>query len=144
MKLNRITALLALSSLTAWVNAASYEVVELPTEAVSNDQFASSIDDTGLMLTTVSQPFNPPIDLTLIDLEAAGLTDLDAAQQGNFNTTDLTIITNAILTLTAANNNFSQKLSSQIGFQTDGTDFEYVFGFDGASPCRGQQGIFTH
>lgn len=131
MKFNRITSVLMLSTLPAFANAASYTIVELPTNELSINQFANNIDDTDLVLTIVSQPFNSPIDLTQLDLDAfTNLTDPDAAAQGNFNATDLFILDSFVRSQTSVNNPFGQKLANFVGYQTNGTDFSYVNGFD--------------
>lgn len=133
MKLNRITSLLMLSSMSFLANSASYEVVVLPTKDLSANQFGTAIDETGLMLTTLNQPYNPPIDLTLIDLSVLALTDPDEAALGNFNDFDYNLIASFIYTLTNNRSVFGQKLSSQIGYQTNETDFSYIDAFDEVS-----------
>ena len=130
MKVNRLTAMLMLSGCAFYANANSYEIEELPTAQLSYNQFAASIDDTGLMLTLLDQPFNPPIDLSLIDLDNLPLTDPEAAAQGNFNATDLAIIASQIVQSTSNLSPLGQKLASLVAYQTDGTDFSYVYGFD--------------
>ncbi len=123
-----------LSCLSAGAQAASYEVVELPTQDLSINQFSESIDNTGLMLVTASRPFNPPIDFSLIDLSLFNLSDPDAAQQGNLNTNDYTILTNYIysesLRTGPTTNMFDQKLATDIAFSSDVTEANYVSGFD--------------
>jgi hypothetical protein len=111
-------------------NAASYEVVELPTRDLSVNQFGTVIDETGLMLTTLNQPYNPPVDLSLLDLSVFPLTDPDGAAQGNFNDADYNLIGSFLYTQTANRSVFGQKLAAQIGYQTDGTEYSYVNGFD--------------
>ena len=111
-------------------NAASYTVVELPTNNLSINQFANSIDNTGLMLTTVNIPFNPPIDLSLIDLSQFSLTDPDAAAQGNFNAADLALVVTVIKQSLSDNSILVQQIANNIGYKTDGTDLSYVNGFD--------------
>jgi hypothetical protein len=130
MKLNRITALLMLSSLPLLANAASYTVVELPTKDLSINQFGSAIDDTGLVVATVSQAFNPPIDLSLIELSNFTLNDPDGAAVGDFDVDDYNTLGAYIYTQSDANSFFGQKLASQIAFKTDGTETEYINGLD--------------
>lgn len=126
-----------LSCLSAGAQAASYEVVELPTQELSTNQFSESIDNTGLMLVTASRPFNPPIDLSLIDLSLFNLTDPDAAAQGNFNITDYTILTNYIYSESLLNGSVTnvndQKLATNIAFSSDTVEANYVSGFDAFS-----------
>lgn len=130
MKLNRITALLMLSTLPLLADAASYTIVELPTKDLSVNQFGSVIDETGLMLVTLNQPYNPTINLDLLDVSLLPLTDPDAAAIGNFNEFDYNLIVRAIYTNSASNSAFGQKLALQVGYQTDGTDASYINGFD--------------
>ena len=135
MKLNRITAsllptLLALSAVPMLAKAQSYEVVELPTSDLSTNQYASSIDETGLILNIVEERFNQPIDLSLINLDSLTLSDADAAAQGNFNGTDLSTITAALYTSTQSNSVFNQKLAQYVAVKTDGVSTEYINGFD--------------
>ncbi len=119
-----------LSVLPIVSQAASYEVIELPSNQLSRNQFSGSIDNTGLILTIINNPYNAPIDISLLDLEAFNLTDLDSALEGNFNATDLAIVSSFIRGNTQSDLPFGQKLASNIAYQTDGTDFSYVYGFD--------------
>jgi len=130
MKLNRITALLMLSSVSMMANAASYRVVELPTQNLSNNQFASSIDNTGLILNIVRQPFNLPVDLSLINLDQFNLSDPEAAAQGNFNTNDLSIIISYLYDQTSVANPLTQKLARNLSYSVLGNDVNYISGFD--------------
>ncbi|MFT7089071.1 MAG: hypothetical protein ACJAU4_000870 [Glaciecola sp.] len=133
MKLNRITTLLMLSSLPLLANSASYTVVELPSTALSLNQFGSSIDETGLVLTTLSNPFNPPIDLSLLDLSLFTLNDPEGAAEGNFEDADYQLIASFIYAQSQNNSLFGQKLSLQLGYKTDGTSAEYISGLDQGS-----------
>jgi hypothetical protein len=130
MKLNRITTLLMLSTLPLLTNAASYTVVELPTSTLSLNQFGSAIDETGLVVTTLNVPFNPPIDLSLIDLSQFTLNDPDGAAAGNFEDEDYQLLARFIFAQTQANSLFGQKVASQIAYTTDGTSVEYINGLD--------------
>lgn len=135
MKFKRISAfilpgIMAMQAVPMLANAQSFEITELPTTELSENQFASSIDNTGLMLNLVRNRFNQPIDLSLIDLSQIFLTDPDAAEQGDFNAVDLAILTSLIYELSSANATVGQKLAAQVGYQTNGVDYEYIFGFD--------------
>jgi len=130
MKLNRITSLLMLSCLPLLADAASYDIVELPTKELSVNQFGSVIDNTGQMLITITRPFNLPIDRSLLDLSRFTFSDPDAAAAGNFNIVDYTLVVSNLLDNTTNNAFIGQKLSSQLVYKTDGNDFSYVNGFD--------------
>ncbi len=126
-----------LSSISLGATAASYDVIELPTQTLASNQFANSIDNTGLMLLTLTRPYNPPIDLSLLDITLFPLTDPDAAAQGDFNLTDYTLLASFVYTESARTttpiNTVSQKLATNVAFQTDGTDTSFVSGFDSFS-----------
>lgn len=130
MKLNRITTLLMLSTLPLFANSASYTIVELPTRDLSLNQFGTVIDETGLMLTTLNQPVNSPINLDLLDVTVIPFTDPDEAALGNFNSDDFDLISQILFSNSANNSLTGQKLAGQIIYQTDGSDFSYVNGFD--------------
>lgn len=135
MKLNRITAalvptMLMLGTLPMVAQAQSYEVVELPTSDLSTNQFAGSIDNTGLILNILEERYNQPIDLSLINLDLVTLTDAEAAAQGNINGTDLGILTEILYGVTDSFSLFNQKLARYTAYKTDGTTAEYVNGFD--------------
>jgi len=133
MKLNRITALLMLSSLPLLANSASYDVVELPSASVSLNQFGSAIDETGLVLTTAVRPFNPPIDLSLIDLSIfTMLNDPQGAALGDFEEEDYKLIATFLVAQNANQQNslFGQKLATELVYSSDGTSLNYVNGLD--------------
>lgn len=131
MKFNQWIGAVALSAAPVVVSASAYDVQELPVTDLSVNQFASSIDNTGLILTTLGNPFNQPIDMTLFDVvNFPFLTDPDSAAEGVFNNVDYTQVVNTYRQNAQNFSTFGQKLASQIAYQTDGIDVEYVFGFD--------------
>ncbi|WP_371193108.1 DUF3466 family protein [Glaciecola sp. SC05] len=131
MKLNQWIGVIALSSAPIVVHATAYDVQELPVTELSGSQFGSSIDNSGLILTTLINPFSPPIDMTLFDVANFPLlTDPDAAAQGEFNNNDYAQIVNTYRQNAVSFSTFGQKLANQVIYQTDGTDAQYVFGFD--------------
>lgn len=135
MKCNQWISVLALSTAPGLALASAYDVQELPVTELSANQFGSSIDNTGLILTSLGNPFNPPIDMTLFDVENFPLlTDPDAAAMGDFNNTDYAQVVNTYRVNGANFTTFGQKLANQVIYQTDGTDVEYVFGFDQQTP----------
>lgn len=143
MKLNRITTLLMLSTLPLFANSASYTIVELPTRDLSLNQFGAVIDETGLMVTTLNQPVNSPINLDLLDVTQIPFTDPDAAAMGDFNSADFDLISQLLFSNSANNGLTGQKLAAQIIYQTDGTDFKYVNGFDLESAATGGRFSFA-
>lgn len=92
MKFTRLASAVVLATTSLPILAASYTVTELPASEISENQYGSSVDNTGLVLTTFQNNYNPPIDLRLIDLDsdffAAALTDIDAVRNGDPNLSD--------------------------------------------------------
>lgn len=130
MNLKRLTALLMLSSAPMFAMSQSFTVVELPTQDISENQFATSIDNTGLILTTVNAPYNRPIDMDLIDLDTLTLLDPDGALQGNFNLLDYLGLVAYVEAQTQANDFFSQKLANYVFYKVEGDTASYVNGLD--------------
>lgn len=92
MTKTKLTAALSLALLVVPVSqAAKYRVVELPVADKGQASFPSAINGDGNITVNVSNPFNVPIDLELLDFESDalinGLTDVEAASNGNFNKT---------------------------------------------------------
>lgn len=141
MNFTRLTTAVIMCAASLPICAASYTVTELPTQNLSQNQYAASIDDSGLMLTTTQNYFNLPIDVNLIDFEnaaiIANLTDVESAKVGNFNLADYTYLVNRALTFTGSFSLFSQQLSVFLAFKTDGTSFDYINAFDTESESLG-------
>ncbi len=122
------------------VHAAVYEVVEIPTQNIALNSFAASINDTGDIALVTTGVFNPPIDLSLLDFESEilinGLTDLEGAQNGNFNAEDLTFISSFIAG--QVSNTGQQIASSQSYLANAGTlsgdDIVFIPAFDEVDP----------
>lgn len=139
-----LLALFGAASVANSAHAASYEVQVLPLSDVSQRHFGTSIDNTGLSLVTARDLFNQPIDLSLLNIDDAPLTDPDAAAAGNFNDFDYTLVIDQLLQARASLGTIQpdarfQKLASDIGYKTDGTDVTYVNGFD--SEMEGTDGF---
>ncbi|XOV77944.1 MAG: DUF3466 family protein [Aestuariibacter sp.] len=75
---------------------AVYEITEIDTYEKALNAFSTGINSAGDVSVVVQTTYNPPIDLELIDFESDffqdNLTDIDAAQNGNFNAEDYFII----------------------------------------------------
>jgi hypothetical protein len=134
MKFTRLASAVVLATTSLPILAASYTVTELPASEISENQYGSSVDNTGLVLATFQNNYNPPIDLRLIDLDsdffAAALTDIDAVRNGDPNLSDYNFLTNYVRT---GSNNFSvltQQLGQFLGFKYVNDSFEYVNAFD--------------
>ncbi len=113
------------------VYAASYEVQEIPLSDTVNQHFAVSIDNQGMTLSTGRVRYNPPIDLSLFDPDNHfGLSDPDAAAEGNFNVNDLSIVYQDLTAASTSGDVRLQKLSNVLAYSSDGTEVSYVNGFD--------------
>jgi hypothetical protein len=141
MKFTRLASAMIMCTASLPILAASYTVAELPTQNVSQNQYAASIDNAGLILATTQNNFNPPIDLSLIDFESAtiiaNLTDIESAKNGNFNIADYTYLVNRAFTATANFSVFTQQLSRFLAYKTDGTSADYVRALDTESEALG-------
>jgi uncharacterized membrane protein len=131
MKFNHLMGVVALSAIPTITYADAFDVQELPVSSLSANQFSVSIDNAGLALVSLENPFNPPIDLSLLNVaDFPGLSDPEQAALGNFTLNDYQGLAAAFR---SNNNNLSttgQKLASIIGYKTDGTEAEYVSGVD--------------
>ncbi len=88
---------LALTCLSLGVSAASYEVVELDASDKGVSNFAAAINEQGQTGILVQTPFNPPIDISLLNLEENDalreqLNDPDAVEKGQISEEDLVIM----------------------------------------------------
>lgn len=130
MKLNHLASAIAMTFAAFSASAAQYEVVELtPLLEKGVNNFATSINETGDVVSTVQRPYNLPIDRTLLDFDSDalkdGLTDIDAAREGNFNQADYLWLFNRInLGLS------SQRFAQYQSFSSDGNTAELVTAFD--------------
>lgn len=137
MKIKRLAAALSLSLITlSTVQAAKYRVVEVPLQEKGVHAFAGKINDSGDVISTISTPINPPIDVDLInfdnDILVNSLTDLDAARVGNINNDDLLILFNFVKS--AAGQPFAQQIANVQSFVYDGSDAQFVRAFDVIDP----------
>ncbi|GAB5386647.1 MAG: hypothetical protein Alis3KO_37700 [Aliiglaciecola sp.] len=135
MKISRLAFGLTLSLLTvSAANAAKYRVVELPVSNEGVNSFSVAINERGEIASTVRLPFNPPIDVDIINFESEflirTLTDVSATAVGNINRDDRVILYNFITDSANANNPFSQQIAQNQSFLINGNDIEPVTGFD--------------
>nr|WP_136249481.1 DUF3466 family protein [Ningiella ruwaisensis] len=133
MKLNKVMGAVALALCTTplLAGATAYDVQELPLNDIAENQFATSIDNTGLILSTVQLPFNQPINMALFNVDSfTSLTDPDAAEAGQFNDEDYRIVVNTFRNAAAEFSLTSQKLAAQLAYTTDGVNANYVNMFD--------------
>lgn len=127
-------ALLMSTLLSQPIMAATYSVVELPSKELAPDTFAVKINDQGQVLSTLYTPFNLPIDTRLLDFENAAytdnLTDATAAQLGNFNADDYAYTLSLVLSNSAANNVFGQRLGDRFSLLETANESAFLYVFD--------------
>ncbi|WJG07645.1 DUF3466 family protein [Aliiglaciecola sp. LCG003] len=139
MRISRLAYGLTLSILTvATAQAAKYRVVELPLRDQGVYSFASAINDKGEVAATIRTPFNPPIDVDLLNFESEvlinTLTDLGAAAVGNINREDLVILYSFITNSSNSANPFFQQLASVQSFISNNAEAELLKAFDVIEP----------
>lgn len=137
-KLAPLAALVALVSHST--DAAVYQLIEIDTVQTANLAFSSAINNSGDVAVIVEDPYNPPIDLSLLNFELAflveNLTDIDAAQNGNFNATDYQTLENYIKSNSGS---FSfQKLADYQSYVAENGTLKFVPGFDEVDAELGQ------
>mgnify|MGYP000678164170 CR=1 FL=1 len=134
MKLKSIASVVLLASVSSASLASAYSYQELSTGTLGTNQFASTIDNTGLVISTVQNRFNPPIDVSLLPLDnedfQAQLTDLDAVAQGVFNPTDYAFLVAYIRDASRSNNQFRQQLGQYLSFSHFADTVSYINAFD--------------
>lgn len=136
MKFNRLASAVILYTASLPILAASYTVTELATDTLGPIQYGASIDNTGLILTTVENIYNAPVDLTTIDFEnatiIANLTDIESAKNGVFNLADYTYLINIARSGSNSFSYFTQQLGRLQGYKTDASvnSAEFINAFD--------------
>jgi uncharacterized membrane protein len=146
MTKTKLTAALSLALLVVPVSqAAKYRVVELPVADKGQASFPSAINGDGNITVNVSSPFNVPIDLDLLDFESDalinGLTDVEAASNGNFNKTDYELLLAAIRNGDGSQN--AQQIANTISFIASENETTFIPGFDQLSEQNNEFSIST-
>lgn len=146
MTKTKLTAALSLALLVVPVSqAAKYRVVELPVADKGQASFPSAINGDGNITVNVSNPFNVPIDLELLDFESDalinGLTDVEAASNGNFNKTDYELLLAAIRAGDGSQN--AQQIANTISFIASEFETTFIPGFDQPSEQNNEFSIST-
>jgi uncharacterized membrane protein len=133
MTKTRLYAALSLALLVTPVSqAAKYRVVELPVANEGRNSFPSAINEDGNITVNVRSPYNIPIDLDLLDFESDtlinGLTDVDSASNGDFNSTDYELLLGLIRS--ADGSQSAQQIADTISFLASENSSNYISGFD--------------
>ncbi|WP_438863687.1 DUF3466 family protein [Neptunicella sp.] len=121
------------------LQAATYQVIEMPTGELSRNSYSTALNNSGDFISTLEFKYNPPINIDLLDLESQalinGLTDIDAVADGNINADDLIFLYNAIK---AQDGNVLFQQISQYGAAKGNTNVaDSLTGFDIQIPEMG-------
>ena len=136
MKKTRLAATLSLSLLVVSVaQSAQYEVVELPLDEVGANIFPTAINAEGKVTVNVQNPYNAPIDISLLDFESeallAGLTDPDGAKSGDINASDYAFLYSFIASANASGfGQIVQQIASTHSYLVDENTTQFISGFD--------------
>ncbi|MBN7820556.1 DUF3466 family protein [Bowmanella yangjiangensis] len=135
MNTNRLLPLSALSLalISSGLWAATYEVVPLATADKGIYSYANGISADGEVLLTVQSPYNPPIDVSLLDLENnEALVNLleapDDVKNGIISKKDLVVLYSYVEG--NKGNPLFQQLGTYLGYIADQNGSEEVTGFD--------------
>ncbi|GAB3017214.1 DUF3466 family protein [Bowmanella dokdonensis] len=134
---------LSLSLFVSGLTAATYQVVELGSKDEGVYSYANAISEQGQVAVTVQSPFNPVIDLELLNLEENEtlqglLDDPEAVMNGNISSTDLAIIYNYLKSDSLRNNPLFQKIGNYEGHLADSQGSDPVVAFDVVEPSLGE------
>lgn len=130
----KLSALAMTISMSFSSLAATYSVVELPTEELGVNVFAQTLDEQGNPGVVVQDHYNPPLDFSLINFDTQtlqdNLTDIDAARAGNPNFDDYNYLVAVVRSGSRENNVFVQQLALYQSYLIDGQATQRVIGFD--------------
>ncbi|MBE1301671.1 MAG: DUF3466 family protein [Alteromonadaceae bacterium] len=134
MRQLKLTSLAAFSAalFSQSVTAAVYNVTEIDTYRSVVSAIPIALNEAGAVAVTGEFPYNPKIDLELIDFEAEfwqdNLTDIDSAQNGNFNADDLSFIVNYLRSQEASK--LVQRVAVDASYLWENTTLNQIHGLD--------------
>lgn len=134
MRQLKLTSLAAFSAalFSQSVTAAVYNVTEIDTYRSVVSAIPIALNEAGAVAVTGEFPYNPQIDLELIDFEAEfwqnNLTDIDSAQNGNFNADDLSFIVNYLRSQEASK--LVQRVAVDASYLWENTTLNQIHGLD--------------
>lgn len=138
MRQLKLTSLAAFSAalLSQSVSAAVYNVTEIDTYRSAISAIPTAINEAGTAAVTAEFPYNPDIDITLIDFEAefwqTNLTDVDAAQNGNYNADDLNFTVNYLRS--EESTKLVQRVAQDTSYIWENNTLSQIHGFDEITP----------
>lgn len=146
MKISRLASALTLSLLAVTaVQAAKYRVVELPLRDKGVNSFSVAINQSGDIAASIETPFDPPIDIDIINFQSetliALLEDPIGASVGNITDDDLAVLYNFIISSGTPTseffpqsfeiiNPFLQQIADVQSFVSSRFEVEPIIGFD--------------
>jgi hypothetical protein len=147
MTKTRLAAALSFALLVAPISqAAKYEVIEIPVIGEGKGSFPSAINENGKITVNVSSAYNIPIDLDLLDFESSGLinglTDVESASNGDFNSVDYELL--LALIRSADGSQTAQQIATTIGFLASEVETNFIPGFDQRSTPDNEFSINTN
>ena len=136
MKFNRLAIAVALSVTALSATAAKYRVEPLGFVEKAENNFVATINEQGDVVSVLQEPYEPPIDRTLIDFDSdfmqENLTDVESAREGNFNTADYEFL--AAFVKSGRGSLFSQQLAEFQSYITEGEGIRLITAFDVINP----------
>ncbi|MBC3767510.1 DUF3466 family protein [Neptunicella marina] len=121
--------------------AATYQVIELPTAELGRSSYSVAINDQGEYLTQLDFVYHPVIDVSLLDLTLQtykdNLTDIDAVENGDINHDDMLYLYN-ILIQQRGNLSFQQRGELFTAYGSGNSDAELLTGYDQVNPETGE------
>jgi len=146
MKISRLASALTLSLLAVTsVEAAKYRVVELPLGDKGVNSFSVAINQSGDVAASIETPFDPPIDIDILNFQSetllALLEDPAGASVGNINDDDLAVLYNFLISSGTPTseffpqsfeiiNPFLQQIADVQSFVLSRFEVEPIIGFD--------------
>ena len=132
-------ALVSLAVFSQSSHGALYQISEVNAQTISKSAFPADMNESGDVVLSVTYDslyplpeYNIPIDLSLIDFEneslQESLTDIEAAQNGNFNLEDYATILNYIRSGQTALT--TQRLVPWLSYVSENGAIEYIPAFD--------------
>jgi hypothetical protein len=113
-------------------HSAQYKVVELPVADLGTSSFPSAINNSGDVAVNLQAKYNPAIDLSLVNWNSAtiiaNLTDIEAAQSGDFNDADYHFLYAYIVS--NSESLFFQQIASLNAYVSSDDSAAQIIGFD--------------
>lgn len=121
-----------ITSLATQASAAVYELQEIPSTMVAERSYAAAINNSGDVVITGELPFNPAIDISILNFDtdtlADTLTDIESARNGNFNAEDLEFVEALIKSQEASS--LTQRIANIQSYVVQNDSAELIPGFD--------------